>query len=282
MSAAEINDTRCPDCNAPTIWEQVDGAWRPMRCDECQRHHDMEEAGGPRSSAGEAEGRHDLRSASVRVVWGPDESYGCGWWWCEWDPADADRPVEPDWIGPFATSSDALDHAKKDADRPAYRLADARAARRVDLGNDPDGGLLLVSLDPVATRCLACLEAADLNPWSFTPSDFGSSADPELDPDAYSKGLANEDDQSLARSVFTGSGLMGGCYMPAVTYHHAKRIREFVTILQACFYEREAEWGCELPKPEQTDAASLDVWWCCMAIESVAYAIEATCEEDDQ
>ena len=45
MSAAEINDARCPDCNAPTIWERTADAdeWSPMRCDKCQQCHDAEE-----------------------------------------------------------------------------------------------------------------------------------------------------------------------------------------------------------------------------------------------
>ncbi len=111
MSAAEINDARCPDCNMPTIWEQTDGAWKPMRCDACDALHDD----GPRSSADDAEGYHDLACGSVEVFWGPDYNYPPGWHWWSCSPGclpDGDGTPSAS----FGRSSEALEDAKTDED----------------------------------------------------------------------------------------------------------------------------------------------------------------------
>ena len=140
MSAAEISDNRCPDCNRPCI---------ETRCDDCQLHHEMEEAGGPRSSESQFEGIHHGDARTVEVVWGPDVRLGCGWWWL---PVLESATNDEAWCGPFATSRAAVENADIDGAGDEYpdRYADGIHEDPMNDDDDAEAGDL-VPLDEIGT-----------------------------------------------------------------------------------------------------------------------------------
>lgn len=139
----------------------------------------------------------------------------------------------------------------------------------------------LVRLDEIGTLCLRILDAADLNPFSFGPSDAMLRDLDSIGLDARTaEVLATEDDESFARDCFNGCGLMGGCYMPAVTYHSAERIAPYAPHLIAADFQRADEWDIEpsiVHNRERMNLAhwpSLCVFLACMAIEEIARQVD--------
>lgn len=272
MSASEINESRCTDCNRPSI---------EARCDRCQCYHEMEEAGGPRMSESQFEGIHHGDARSVEVIWGPDEHDACGWFWLPVTESRFKgaylRDGRAEWCGPFATSRAAMANADIDGAGDEYPTAADAAA------------LDLVRLDEIGTLCLRILDAADLNPFSFGPSErFADDLD-SIGRDARTIGvLANEDDESFSRDCFNGCGLMGGCYMPAVTYHSAERIAPYAPHLIAADFQRAAEWCIEPAIVHNRERMNLDHWpslcvfLACMAIEEIARQIDEARESREE
>ena len=280
MSASEINESRCTDCNRPSI---------EARCDRCQCYHEMEEAGGPRMSESQFEGIHHGDARSVEVIWGPDEHDACGWFWLPVTESRFKgaylRDGRAEWCGPFATSRAAVENADIDGAGDEYpdRYADG-IRETTDDDADEVGGL--VPLDGLGTLCLRILDAVDLNPFSFGPE--------ECDPDSIGRNewnsevRATDDDESFSRDCFNGCGLMGGCYMPAVTYHSAERIAPYAPHLIAADFQRAADWGIEPGILHNRERMNLDHWpslcvfLACMAIEEIARQIDDARESREE
>jgi hypothetical protein len=274
MSTGELSNW-CRDCNRPSI---------ETRCDECQRHHDMEEAGGPRSSESQFEGIHHGDARTVEVVWGPDVRLACGWYWL---PVLESSECDEAWCGPFATSRAAVENADIDGVGDEYPDRYADGIHEDPMNDDEDDEARnLAPLDGIGTLCLRILDAADLNPFSFGPGEY----DPDqLGRDEWnSEVLATEDDESFARDCFNGSGLMGGCYMPAVTYHSAERIAPYAPHLIAADLQRAADWGIEPGIVHNRERMNLGHWpslcvfLACMAIEEIARQIDEARESREE